>query len=706
MGTITKTPPRETGARPHCSYLDNSVQFLPGVGPNRAKHLALLGIQTVRDLVAHFPFRHELIPRSVPIGALTEGAVATLIGTVHRVRGYGRAGDKTVYAELVDGTGTCRLRWFHSEHLLDRLKPGMVLRLSGTIDVRSGLAGLTNPAIEFLDPKEPMANDHDRWEPVYSGNAQFSSKQLARLVEGVLDRAVCEIADALPEELRARRRLPPLATAIIRYHRPTNATDVAIARKRLAYDELLLSQLAVQLARRMRMERASASPVSVDQRLDERIRKRIPFALTRGQERAIAEIRKDLARSAPMNRLLQGDVGSGKTAVAVYAALATIAKGHQVALLAPTEVLARQHAAKIAQYLKGSRVRTGFLSGASATGERVATMSALQKGEISLLIGTHAVLEKGVQFSDLGLAIIDEQQKFGVSQRFAMRAKAKSPHVLVLSATPIPRTLAMTLLGDLDISTIDGLPPGRKPVRTRMVVAEESANAWKFVRSRLDRGEQAFVVYPLVDESENVDLRAATTEMEVLRTTHFSGLEVGLLHGKMKAAAKEEVMRRFRAGEIRVLVSTIVIEVGVDVPNATIIAVQHAERFGLSQLHQLRGRVGRGAKESHCLLFADTKNETSMERLRVMCSTNDGFRIAEEDLRLRGPGELLGTRQHGTPAFKVADLTRDTELIQHSREDAAQLLKIDPHLTDPIHRNLRSALVDAYGETIRFIQVA
>jgi ATP-dependent DNA helicase RecG len=580
------------------------------------------------------------------------------------------------------------------------------VRLSGTIDVRSGLASLTNPAIDFLDPKEPLANDQDRWEPVYSASAQFSSKQIARLIELVLDRAVHEIPDALPPELRDKRRLPPLATAILRYHKPTNVTDVSIARKRLAYDELLLSQLAVQLARRMRMERTSASPVSVDERLDQRIRKRIPFALTKGQERAVAEIRVDLARAAPMNRLLQGDVGCGKTAVAVYAALATIAKGHQVALLAPTEVLARQHAAKIAQYLRGSRVRTGFLSGASATAERAETLSALQKGEVSLLVGTHAVLEKGVQFADLGLAIIDEQQKFGVSQRFAMRAKAKSPHVLVLSATPIPRTLAMTLLGDLDISTIDGLPPGRKPVRTRLVGPDDSENAWKFVRSRLDRGEQAFVVYPLVDESENVDLRAATTEMEVLRSTHFAGIEVGLLHGKMKAALKEDVMARFRAGQIRLLVSTIVIEVGVDVPNATIIAIQHADRFGLSQLHQLRGRVGRGAKDSHCLLFADTKNETSIERLRVMCSTNDGFRIAEEDLRLRGPGELLGTRQHGAPAFNVADLIRDTELIQQAREDAMQLLKSDPSLREMQNSRLRAALVAQYGQSLRFIQVA
>jgi len=598
------------------------------------------------------------------------------------------------------------VRWFHSEHLLDRLEPGMLLRLSGTIEVRGGLAGLTNPAIEFVDPKEPLAADYDRWEPVYSANAKVTSKQIARLVDCVLDRALTEIADPLPQEIRSRRRLPPLTTAISRYHRPTNATDVGIARKRLAFDELLLSQLAVQLARRMRLERASATPVSVDQRLDQRIRGRIPFTLTRGQERAVAEIRADLTRTVPMNRLLQGDVGSGKTAVAVYAALAVIAKPQQVALLAPTEVLARQHAAKLAQYLKNSRVRTGFLSGASATAQRAGTLAALRNGQIDLLIGTHAVLEKGVQFADLGLAIIDEQQKFGVSQRFAILEKAKSPHMLVLSATPIPRTLAMTLLGDLDISTIDGLPPGRKAVQTRMVGPDDGPQAWKSIRTRLLQGEQAYIVYPLIEESEKVDLKAATTEMEALRRTHLSGIEAGLLHGRLKPAAKDEVMERFRAGKIRALVSTMVIEVGVDVPQATIIAIQHADRFGLSQLHQLRGRVGRSQRQSHCLLFTDSTNEQSLERLRILCSTNDGFRIAEEDLRIRGPGELLGTRQHGTPAFKVADLTRDSELIQQTREDVRKTIESDPNLSEPRHRDLRRALVAHYGQSIRFIQVA
>lgn len=706
MSTQTQTLNKATGATSRLSFLETSVQYVRGVGPARSRQLEQLGISTVRDLIEYFPFRHQLIPRSVAIGSLTDGVVATLVGTMQRVRAYGRGGNKTLYAELVDGTGRCRVRWFHAAHLIDRMQSGLIVRLTGAVQVRSGLAGLTNPTVDIVDPREPLAGDCDRYEPVYSANAQVTSKQIGRLVAEVLDRAAPEVVDALPLTVRSRRRLPPLATAITRYHNPTNPADVALSRRRLAYDELLVSQLALQLARRIRMEQMSAAPIMIDERLDARIRKRIPFSLTRGQERAVGDIRADLARAIPMNRLVQGDVGCGKTAVAVYAALAAIARGQQVALLAPTEVLARQHESKIAQYLKGSRVRTAFVSGSSAAAKRSAALSALRNGELDLLIGTHAVLEKGVQFKSLGLAIIDEQQKFGVSQRFALRAKARSPHVLVLSATPIPRTLAMALLGDLDISIIDGLPPGRKPIATRMVTPADSAEAWKFIRSKIERGEQAFVVYPLVEESQAVELRAATTEMEALRTSHFSGFEVGLLHGRMKADAKAEVMRQFRQGRLRVLVSTVVIEVGVDVPSATIIAIEHADRFGLSQLHQLRGRVGRGVRESHCLLFTDTENEESLERLRVMCSTNDGFRIAEEDLRLRGPGELLGTRQHGTPAFKVADLTRDRELIEMARDDACDLLRDDPRLIDPKNQHLRSLLANRYGATLRLIQVA
>ncbi len=695
------------------SPLDKPVQFIRGVGPYRAKLLAELDLHTVGDLIHYFPFRHEEQGRPQAIDTLVLDQAATVIGVVDSVRCRGGFRQATMNAMVSDGTGRMRVTWFNALYLRDRLARGQVLRLYGQIGEHENLAQMVNPRIEWLDPDaDPATWDYARSVPVYRSSSQLNSGQIGKFVEAALAEGLPALAEMLPDSILQARGFPPLAGAVSQMHRPSGAEEFALARRRLAYDELFLMQLAISLIRRHNQSHLKAPSLPIRPAIDERIRKRFPFTLTPAQDRVIAEITADLGRERPMTRLLQGDVGSGKTVVALYAALLAVANRFQCAILAPTEVLAVQHFAGIERYLAGSRVNRCLLTGKTPPAQRSESLRKIADGSMDLIVGTQALLEQKVRFHSLGLAIVDEQHKFGVSQRASMRGKStqhsaiSTPHYLVMTATPIPRTLSMTVFGDLDVSVIDELPPGRQPITTGIVRPPQEPQAWFEVRRRIACGEQVYIVYPLVEESDALDLRAATAEVDRVRQHLLPGARVGLLHGRMRAGDKQAVMREFLRGKLDALVSTTVIEVGVDVSNATVMVVQHAERYGLSALHQLRGRVGRGTKPSICLLFTDSRAEVANQRLSILCESTDGFRIAEEDLKIRGPGELLGTRQHGWPEFRLANPVEDVDLLMQARDDAARLVRDDARLLKPAHAPLRSELRRRFRDKVAWIDIA
>ena len=643
---------------------------MKGIGPARAERLARLGIATVRDLLYHLPRAYLDRGGLRPVADIRPGDRAMVQGTLASVSERRRRGGSMLSARLEDASGGIDLVWFHAPPFLRRrIQPGTVLMATGTVTLRRTLQ-IVHP--EIGEPGAPGKG----LLPCYPLTEGLGDRVLRAALPPAAVRYGPLLPEFLPAGLLRRRGLPSRAEALALVHAPKTLEEGTRGRRRLAYDELFLLQLAMAIRRRG-IRRESGVPLPVGDRLHERILARFPFRPTNAQERAFSELRRDLSEPHPMNRLLQGDVGSGKTAVAVYAMLAAVGNRTQAALLAPTEILAEQHARTLDRWLKGSKVRKALLVGGLKKMQRDDILKRLASGEIDLVVGTHALIDGSVAFARLGLAVVDEQHKFGVLQRDALKAKGPPPHLLVMTATPIPRTLTLTVFGDLDVTVLDELPPGRKSIETRVVPESGRAEAYAFVRKQIDQGRQVFFVAPLIDESEKVRATSAMRLHQEVRAA-FPGFRVLFLHGRLPTEGKEQVMEDFRSGKAPILVSTQVIEVGVDVPNASVMAIESAERYGLAQLHQLRGRIGRGRHASTCLLFSRSESPEAEARLEILAATQDGFRIAEEDLRLRGPGEFFGTRQHGLPDLKVASLIGDWEILKEAREDAVVEVERDP----------------------------
>ena len=683
---------RQTAAPP--PGLATPLQFLRGVGPRRAALLEKKGLRTVEDALFFLPLRHEDRTRLTPLRALQPGQTATCSGTIVGLSPPPPGRTRQPFTVMLrDASGHATASWFGWRYLARALERGQRLVLHGRVARYRGAIVLQQPDWEVVEGGEDERLHTGRLVPVYSLTEGLGQRALRALMWRIVDQFASQVAEVLPDAARARRRLVGLAQALADGHFPGTEEALAAARRRLAFDDFLLLQLGLAI---LRARTTRARGLSLDPRGDlvGRLRARLPYRLTAAQERVWEEIRRDMAAPHPMHRLLQGDVGSGKTVVAALAVLTAVEAGYQAAVMAPTEILAEQHVVTFRDLIEPLGVRVSLLTSALKPRERAAARAALAAGEVGCAVGTHALVQEGVAFRRLGLAVVDEQHRFGVEQRARLRGKGEHPDLLVMTATPIPRTLALTLYGDLDVSVIDELPPGRRPVVTAARTEARRRAIYRFIGEQVAAGRQAYVVCPLVEESEALDLKAATDMARRLAGEVFPHLTVGLLHGRLGVEDKDAIMRRFKAGEIHVLVSTTVIEVGIDVPNASVMLVEHAERFGLSQLHQLRGRVGRGPWKSYCILLtAGRLTEDARRRIEGMVATHDGFRIAEVDLALRGPGEFFGTRQSGLPEFRVADLLRDAALLEEARREALAIVGKDPELRDPGHRALRAELL-------------
>ena len=693
---------RKTLAKTTPVKLDDDAAQLGNVNSRTKSRLKILGIETVEDLVFHFPHRHDDFTNIRTISQLVPGETQTVVAEIWEVSETGRGRVKNAQAVLGDQTGNIRVIWFNQAYLVKTLKPGTRIVISGEAKVYRGRIVFQSPEYDFFDERDGSMHA-GRLVPIYPLTEGLYQRTIRRAVRQALDATLSQVGEYLPEETRRLYDLMPLEDAIRQMHYPDAPERVEAARRRLAFDELLMLQLAV--ARRRIEWQSSGGAVRLnaeDGRLDSFIDS-LPYALTNAQQRSLAEILQDMQREIPMSRLLQGDVGSGKTVVAAAALLVAALNGQQAALMAPTEILSEQHFLTVAKMFSAGSAPTSsepyftsflppddsqlticLLTGSLRKRAKDEMHRRIADGEVDIVIGTQALIQESVDIPRLALVVVDEQHRFGVMQRMNLRDRGGTPHMLAMSATPIPRSVRLTMLGDLELSTIDEMPPGRQQIRTRWVEPNQRDNAYAIVRQDVKAGRQAFIICPLIEESEAIQARAATEEYERLSKLVFSDLRLGLLHGRIGQDERESVMRGFQLGEIDILVATSVIEVGIDIPNATIMLIDGADRFGLAQLHQFRGRVGRGEHPSQCLLLSDSPGVSAHERIRILERTMDGFEIAEEDLRIRGAGEYMGTRQSGMNDLKVARLT-DLDIMQMARQEAHRLLATDPKLTNDVH---------------------
>ena len=680
--------------------LEAPVTKLVGVNTAYAEKLEKLGVRNIGDLLILYPHRYEDYSAIRPIATLRPDEQVTIVGQVWDAHGQkSHRGMHIMTATVTDGSGTIQATWFNQPFLDKQLQAGRNIILSGKTSVYLGHLVMQSP---MWEPSEGDPIHTARLVPIYPLTEGISARWLRRVQKRTVDYWAARIPDPLPEAVRRDAKIVDLATALRQIHFPDSTEQLEVARRRLCFDEFLTIQLGVLRQRRSWREQPGRA-LRINRDTVDGFAQILPFQLTSAQNRAISDVLNDIAQPTPMSRLLQGDVGSGKTVVALMGMLvATQDNGAQAALMAPTEILAEQHYRTITKLLEnaaigGPELNVRLLIGSMSNASKEQVRQEIASGEAGIVIGTHALIQSSVAFKELSFVVIDEQHRFGVMQRASLRDKGYNPHILVMSATPIPRSLALTLYGDLDVTVIDEMPPGRQEIKTYWLAQRERERAYAFLRKQVETGRQAFIICPLIDESETLDVKAAVEEHKWLQSEVFPDLQLGLLHGRMRTDEKDDVMKRFRAGELHMLVSTSVVEVGIDIPNATVILVEGADRFGLAQLHQFRGRVGRGEHQSYCLLISDSNSPESQERLRAIERIHDGFQLAEKDLEMRGPGEFFGTRQSGLPDLRLAKLS-DTRILEEARRQAIQIFQRDPDLSSPEHQLLAQKVRDFWQE--------